>query len=84
MEDVSFFDDDDDEDYEADGEESASTKLKNILHIRTSSSNQVDETAERKPMEWQKIRGLMRLRKSLSDVASDANETLKGVFRSKK
>ena len=83
--DVSFFDDDGEDDDENDEEEaeSAATKLKKILHIRTSSSNQDDGTAEKECVERPKGRKLRRLRKSLSDAANDANETLKCVFRRK-
>lgn len=81
VENVSFFDDDDEDDEEE--EESAAMKLKKILHIRTSISNHDDETAEKELTERVKGMGLRRIRKSLSDAASDANETLKFVFRRK-
>jgi hypothetical protein len=81
VENISFFDDDDEDDEEE--EESTAMKLKKILHIRTSSSNHDDETAEKELTERAKGKGLRRLRKSLSDAASYANETLKCVFRRK-
>jgi hypothetical protein len=81
-EEVSHFDFDSDEDQEDD--ESAGIKLKRLLHIRTSSSNHDDGAAEKPRIQRLKTKSLRRLRKSLSDAASDANETLKGVFRPKK
>ena len=83
--DVSFFDvDDEDDDENCEEEaESAAMKLKKILHIRTSDSFQGDGMAEKECVERPKGNKLRRLRKSLSDAANDANETLKCVFRRK-
>lgn len=82
VEDVSFFDTDDEDD--EDERESAAMKLKKILHIRAASSDHSDEPAERDASQQPRTgKGLRRLRKSLSDAASDANETLKSVFRPK-
>jgi hypothetical protein len=81
MKEVSQFEEDDDSDEELD---SASSKLKKMLHIRTSSSNQGDSTPEKDASERMRRKSLRRLRKSLSDAASDANETFKGVFRGRK
>lgn len=76
-EEKSHFDFDDDDDEES---KSAAAKLKKMLQIRTVSSEQDDGVGEKDDVVRSEKGSLRRLRKSLSSAASDANETLKGVF----
>lgn len=82
LEEKSHFDyDDDDEDEEV----TTGKKLKKMLHIRAESLPQTNDSSEHARLERLRTKKSFRkLRKSLSDAASDANETFKGVFRAKK